>query len=285
MHVQADRPLDEHVAAFDAGASHKLALLLGCIAPRARGPVLDVGCGPGGVTHGLARAFPEQEVIGIDCDARMTAIAARRYRAENLQFVTADARDGLPEGNAVVTMSGVLHEVYSTSEHAVGALRHVLVRAWRALFPGGVLVIRDFVRPRDPDCRVILEHRASDASDGRRFSDFHAGFAWRTRLARERSRGATARYWTDRASAYEFCFRKDHAASFEFELYERYAFWSETEALELVREAGFRRIRFERVNNDWVTLHRIDRKLMLRSESDGQRIAPCVEQLLLVAER
>src|SRR5262245_43419665 len=97
--------------------------------------VLDVGCGDGKVTSGVAaRLLPRGSVVGIDPGRDMIAFARSRYgptRCPNLRFEVADAR-GLPfsaEFDRVVSFNA-LHWV----PEAEAALRSIR----RALRPGGL---------------------------------------------------------------------------------------------------------------------------------------------------
>ncbi|WP_247235289.1 class I SAM-dependent methyltransferase [Telluribacter sp. SYSU D00476] len=53
--------------------------------------VLDLGCGPGYVTHLLAQRAGK--VIGIDLNAELLNEAQRSYQGDTIQFITADIKD------------------------------------------------------------------------------------------------------------------------------------------------------------------------------------------------
>ena len=58
--------------------------------------ILDVGCGDGKVTAGLARAVPRGSVTGVDASVEMIAFAKNTFPAKkisNLKFQIADARE------------------------------------------------------------------------------------------------------------------------------------------------------------------------------------------------
>lgn len=119
--------------------------------------MLDVGCGDGKVTAGVAaRLLPRGSVVGIDPCRDMVAFARSRYgpaRCPNLRFEVADARD-LPfcaEFDRVVSFNA-LHWV----PQAEAALRSIR----RALSPGG-LALLEFVPGADAGRveRVIEEVR------------------------------------------------------------------------------------------------------------------------------
>lgn len=58
-----------------------------------RGSFLDLGCGVGTTSAGIAAARPDADVTGIDLSAAMVAIAQQRHRAPNLRFLAGDALD------------------------------------------------------------------------------------------------------------------------------------------------------------------------------------------------
>jgi ubiquinone/menaquinone biosynthesis C-methylase UbiE len=118
-----------------AGAHRRLAELL---APGM--DVLDVGCGTGAITEGIAQAVaPAGEVVGIDVNAELIAHArTRAARHPNLSFEVADiaalARDS--RRFDVVTAARLLLWL----EDPASAL-HALARAAK---PGGLLVVLDY---------------------------------------------------------------------------------------------------------------------------------------------
>ena len=60
------------------------------------GYVADLGCGPGNLTHVLARRWPGAEVIGVDNSAEMIAATASEVEGGRPRFELADIRDWRP---------------------------------------------------------------------------------------------------------------------------------------------------------------------------------------------
>lgn len=118
--------------------------LLAAFAETVRGPVADVGCGPGHVTRYLAARHPD--VVGIDLSPRMVEIA--REHAPQLPF-TAASMLALPVPAAAwagaVAMYSVIH--LNPAERT---------RAWdefaRVVRPGGHLLVAFHVN--DPDTAI-----------------------------------------------------------------------------------------------------------------------------------
>jgi len=109
--------------------------------------VLDVGCGTGALT--VRAAARGATVKGIDVNVQMLALARQRVealglstRVELCEMGVAEL-DGEPEGQYDVVMSGLCFSELNPAERAY-ALRH----AYRALKPGGLLLIADEVTPR-----------------------------------------------------------------------------------------------------------------------------------------
>ncbi|HEX6083860.1 MAG TPA: class I SAM-dependent methyltransferase, partial [Thermoanaerobaculia bacterium] len=79
-------------------------------------------------------------VIGVDFDERKIAlarVAAKRYR--EVDFITGDARDPLPDGHNVVILD-ILHYFDAQSQ------QQILTNAARAVPPGGAVIIRQPLR-------------------------------------------------------------------------------------------------------------------------------------------
>jgi ubiquinone/menaquinone biosynthesis C-methylase UbiE len=110
------------------------------------GRVLDVGCGTGTFAISLAASRPDVEVIGIDGDPEILALARAKRGADAVEW-----REGLAgelpfeDGSFdVVTTSLVLHHLLREQK------REAMAEARRVLKSGGGFVIADWGRPHDP---------------------------------------------------------------------------------------------------------------------------------------
>lgn len=103
---------------------HDLVARIGAERPRA---VADLGCGPGDLTTGLARRWPDARITGLDSSPEM--IGKARALAAPVAFDVADLRDWRPAPDTdVVVTNAVLQWVPG---------HPALVDAWvRALPPG-----------------------------------------------------------------------------------------------------------------------------------------------------
>jgi len=122
------------------------------------GAVVDVGCGTG--TLAIALAAGGAEVIGVDGDPEVLALAHAKPGAEAVQWRKGLATAlPLPGASADrVVMSLLLHHLDGVGK------RTALAEAVRVLRPGGRLHVADWGRPRDPLMRAGA--RALERVDG-----------------------------------------------------------------------------------------------------------------------
>jgi SAM-dependent methyltransferase len=144
-------------------AEEAAAFLLPELRPDMR--LLDVGCGPGSITRGLAERVPSGEVIGLDL-SRETLEAARRDAAArglaNLRYEEGSVYSlPFPDGSFDVVYA---HQVLQHLRERGAALREML----RVVRRGGLVAVRDVdwgtvaYWPRDPwlDRFVDVHQRA-----------------------------------------------------------------------------------------------------------------------------
>jgi ubiquinone/menaquinone biosynthesis C-methylase UbiE len=109
--------------------------------------VLDLGCGTGTLTILIKQAHPEAEVVGLDVDARVLAIAqvkATKAKADiTLQRGTA-YRLPYPDCSFDRVLSSLVFH-HLNAENKQWALREV----FRVLRPGGELHVVDFGKPHN----------------------------------------------------------------------------------------------------------------------------------------
>lgn len=100
--------------------------------------VLDVGCGTGAITRGIAeRVGPTGQVMGIDSSEHLIAQAQQTHQQTNLRFAVADINTfDSADRFDLVTAARVLQWVPNPEE--------ILQHMTRLLKPGGVLAILDY---------------------------------------------------------------------------------------------------------------------------------------------
>jgi ubiquinone/menaquinone biosynthesis C-methylase UbiE len=129
-----------------------------------RGPILDLGCGPGDVTLRIARACPEAVIHGVDGSAAMLRHGRERVAAEGLADRVTLVEGFLPRdapplsAYPVVVSSSLLHHLHDPS------VLWESVRRFGA--PGAFVFVVDLRRPDTPaDVDRMLDTYAAGAPE------------------------------------------------------------------------------------------------------------------------
>lgn len=119
-------------------AEEAAAFLLPSLRPGLR--VLDVGCGPGSITRGLAERVAPGEVVGVDLSGETLAVARQDASARGLTNLRYDEASvyRLPYADASFDVA-YAHQVFQHLREPAAALREML----RVLRPGGLVAVRD----------------------------------------------------------------------------------------------------------------------------------------------
>ena len=101
-------------ADFKASDAAFVALFLERFGDDTKGPIIDLGCGPGNITFRLAEALPGREILGVDGSATMLALAEQRLSKDHrIRFIEAYLpSDALaPQTYAAVVSNSLLHHL------------------------------------------------------------------------------------------------------------------------------------------------------------------------------
>ena len=264
---------ERYLRGMDASMRQKVALTAAHLL--CSGTVADMGMGSGAGSQALAALYPMLEVVGVDLDPTMVAMAREKYAMPNLRFVEGDIAEAIFPDESLdgIFDSSVLHHVTSFGGYAYERAARCLGNQARALRPNGVLLVRDFLAPDDagPSPEVLLDLPSDDGDDGddprtcstaalfARFArEFRAlaaspGFA----LTREPPPAeGVARFRTTRRMAVEFVLRKDYRADWESEVKEEYAYFTQREFEEAFARLGLRVLASTPLRNPWIVRHR-----------------------------
>lgn len=137
---------------------HDLLARVGAEDPRR---VVDLGCGPGGLTAELARRWPAAHVVGVDSSAEMVERARSKAEPGHLDVVLGDVRDWRPNEPVDVIVTN------ATLQWVPGHLD--LLRMWvrQALRPGGWLALQVPGNFHDPQHTLLAELARSPRWSGR----------------------------------------------------------------------------------------------------------------------
>jgi ubiquinone/menaquinone biosynthesis C-methylase UbiE len=110
---------ERYLAGMDASMRQKVALTAAHLL--CEGRICDMGMGSGRGSHALASLYPRLEVVGVDLDPTLVALARERYRLPNLSFTSGDIRTPVFAERSLdgILDSSVLHHVTS-----YGGYRH-----------------------------------------------------------------------------------------------------------------------------------------------------------------
>src|SRR5262249_41080122 len=104
---------ERYLSGMEASMRQKVALTAAHLL--CRGTIADMGVGSGSGSLALASLYPDLEVVGVDVDPNMVALAREKHRLPNLRFEVGDiATPVFPPGSLDgVFDSSVLHHVTS----------------------------------------------------------------------------------------------------------------------------------------------------------------------------
>lgn len=118
---------------FAAVHGHALAALRATSAAAAAAPILDAGCGTGGLLRRLAEAFPGRPLVGIDIAGAALACARAKTRAGLVRGSVSELPFASGRFGAVVSIDVLCHRAVDPAA--------ALAEFHRVLVPGGRLLM------------------------------------------------------------------------------------------------------------------------------------------------
>lgn len=279
--------IETFVKDMEASLHEKVKVILPWLPTNQR--VVDVGTGVGLLASEIATTRKDLDVVGIDSSPLMISEARSRHpKAKNLEYKEGDACEHLGVNGHTLIYSSIMHEVYSYNSDSIDKVLRALKLAYRSIPEGGRIIVTDFVAPSDGSKTVELLHMREDMKPGHTLLDMVNSFVDKRRPAcytvLEETKHAV-RYLTDLRTAYEFMFRKDFNGRWEYELNEKYAFWTGKQARELLEIAGFHLVHFSEFKNKWIEDNRLKDKIFLHNPTMMGHIDYPNYKLLMVGEK
>ena len=259
----------QYLEAMDAISIEKIASASVFFEPKPGNTIVDVGMASGTSSAILAKLFPQIQIIGVDINPQMVEIATSRYRMPNLSFRIDDGE--VLSGFESESVNGFfncssIHHITSYNNYDNNHAINTIKRQSELLRDKGILVIRDFVKPREEE--VILELSTADKKDRPDDVELFLHFAWTARsLAAQGERGfpfkmlkpnnpGTQRFQLFLSDATEFIRRKDYYSNWDIELQEEYGYFTQEEFENCFHQMGLRIILSSPIYNQWIINNR-----------------------------
>ncbi len=148
----------KYMASMDKVIIEKVASASLFFDPSPGNTIVDIGMASGASSNIIANLFPHTKVIGIDINPTMVKLAQNNYSRKNLEFRADDGEtlQSFKENsvNGFFNCSSI-HHITSFNQYNPNRAFNTIKREAELLKPGGVIVIRDFVKA--PQMEVLLE--------------------------------------------------------------------------------------------------------------------------------
>ncbi len=266
----------KYLAAMDAVSVEKVASASVFFDPKPGNTIVDVGMASGTSTQILALLFPKLRIIGVDINQTMVDIAAKNYNLPNIEFRLDDGE--LLNTFHKETVSGFfncssIHHITSFNNYNSNRAFNTIKRQKELLTEGGIIVIRDFVKP--PEKEVLLELMNTSSSSIPSDAELLLDFSKKARsLSKDNEKGfpisevkSTKKdsrcFKLFYADAVEFIRRKDYYENWEIELQEEYGYFTQKEFEDIFKSLGLRIIVSNPIYNPWIIRNRYRDKFTL----------------------
>ncbi len=287
------------------------------------GKIVDEGCADGALVAVLAADFPDSDIIGVEITSEFMARCLERQRAGEfggtfVHFHQRNLFDPIFEDNSInsTLCNSTTHEIWSYGKQRE-SLSGYIEKKFKQLKPGGRLIIRDVIGPKNKEREVWLRANAEDGSNEEgadlttlstqaRFKLFAKDFLADMRASGRRGAETQVKYREEVVDgvtyfvlpykhAVEFMSRKDYTDNWNSEMNEEFTFFDFDEWKEFLTEHGFKIIenpnqptQSSRVYaNEWIVKNRYVGKTDLFVQENGN-LAPFEyppTNIILVAEK
>ena len=273
----------QYLEAMDTISMEKVASASVFFSPKEGNTIVDVGMASGTSTAILAELFPKLNIIGVDINPRMVEIARTTYKQPNLSFREDDGETlhtfGPGSVNGFFNCSSI-HHITSYNGYDNNKAINTIPKQIELLKNGGIIVIRDFVKPEEKE--VVIELSVKDKPDRPNDPELLLRFSHEARsLANPEEKGfpvreipaikpATRRFRLFLSDATEFIRRKDYFENWEIELQEEYGYFSQKEFEQLFHDLGLRIILSSPIYNRWIINNRYKGEFRLFNLNGGE---------------
>lgn len=259
--------------------------------------IVDIGMASGTTSNILAHLFPQHKIIGVDINPKMVEIARNNYISTNLEF-------RIDDGETLTTFKeesvdgffncSSVHHITSFNGYDPNRAFNAIQRQTALLRDGGIVVVRDFVKP--PEMEVNLELSTIPEHSRPCDSDLLIDFSRKARsLARSDERGFPLKEVKSRkkncklfklhfSDAVEFIRRKDYFSNWDIELQEEYGYFTQKDFEEAFISLGLRIIVSSPVYNLWILKNRYRNKFTLY-DRDGNNLGFPPSNYLIAGEK
>lgn len=266
----------QYLEAMDAISVEKVASASVFFSSKSGNTIVDVGMASGTSTAILANLFPEQNIIGVDINPKMVDLAKQCYSADNLSFRVDDGEklDTFePQSVDGFFNCSAIHHITSYNDYDINRAYNTLARQAELLKEGGVLIVRDFVKPEIEE--VILELSTLEKKDRPSDCDLLLIFSKTARsLSKKKEQGFpieeitsiepnTRKFRLYNTDAVEFIRRKDYYANWNIELQEEYGYFTQKEFEDCFRSLGLRIVLSAPIYNQWIINNRYKNQFKL----------------------
>ncbi|OHA47648.1 MAG: hypothetical protein A2806_03460 [Candidatus Terrybacteria bacterium RIFCSPHIGHO2_01_FULL_48_17] len=260
-----------HFSVYEQGMNASMRMKWRDIAPWVVAPeydsssyIVEEGCGTGGLLLRLGIRFATTPVIGRDISSHFAQTSAEAVSGlANTAVIQENILKPRFASGSVGTkiFSSVWHELYSYNGYREDVLDMVLEQTYRELIPGGRIIIRDGVKPKNQHVAMWLSPKSYGNLPSARemFMRFVRDFQAVRPVPYGHLQTNDYQLFAVLGSenAYEFLMKKDYLENWEGEIKEVFGVWTPQEFEQRLISHGFRPLCIKPFRNRWIVEHRL----------------------------